>query len=123
MQHCRPAEQRFKLRMRQFWLLGLPLLVHLHGGFQHASGLFSVNVVLIGQTFCGTAANILMAEAAFHFIQHAFAQRAVGKAKLADSQSIKNAAQNRQARHKDRFSFFRQTRQAERIKGAVLQHF
>ncbi|MMZ70683.1 hypothetical protein D1872_337900 [compost metagenome] len=41
-----------------------------------------------------------MAEAAFHFVQHTFTQRAVGKTQFADRQGIKHTAQNREARYK-----------------------
>jgi hypothetical protein len=80
--------------------LCLPLIVHMHGGFQHATRLFAVDVVLVRQALRRAAANILMAETAFHFIQHAFAQRAVGQAQLFNRQRIKYAAENSQTRSK-----------------------
>lgn len=63
-----------------------------------------------------------MAETAFHFIQHAFAQRAVGQAQIADRQRIEHAAQDSQPRHEHRLAIFRQPRQAQRAEAFELQH-
>ncbi len=64
-----------------------------------------------------------MAEAAFHLIQHAFAQRAVGQAQLSNGQRIKHAAQDGQPRHEDRLALVGQPRQAQGVKAFMLQHF
>ena len=58
--------------MRQFRILRFPLFVNVGGGFQNALRLFTVDIVLIRQALRGTAANILMTEATFHFVKHAF---------------------------------------------------
>ena len=112
VQHRGPFQQRGKLRVRELRILLLPLFVHLHRGVQHALRLFTVDVVLIGETLRGAAANILMAEAAFHLIQHAFTQRAVRQTQLFYGEGIKHAAENSQPRHEYRFTLVGKTRQA-----------
>ena len=112
VQHRCPFQQGGKLRMRQFRVLLLPLVVYLNGCFQHALRLFTVDIVLVCQALCGAATNILMAETAFHFIQHTFTQRAVGKTQLFNCQRIKYAAQNSQPRYEYRFALVGKTRQA-----------
>ena len=98
--------------MRELRILLFPLLVHLHRGVQHALRLLAVDVVLVSQALRGAAANILMAETAFHFVQHAFAQRAVGKAQLFNGEGIKHAAKDGQPRHEDRLTLVGKTWQA-----------
>ena len=112
VQHRGPFQQRGKLRVRQLRILLFPLFIHLHRGVQHTLRLLAVDVVLVGQALRGAAANILMAEAAFHFVQHAFAQRAVGQAQLFNGQRIKHAAENGQPRHEDRLTLVGKPRQA-----------
>ncbi|MNP48385.1 hypothetical protein D3C76_1424990 [compost metagenome] len=77
----------------------------MRGGFQNAFCLFPVDVVLIRQALCGAAANILMTEATFHFVQHAFTQCTVGQTQLADRQRIKYPTQNCEARYKYGLTF------------------
>ncbi|CSH84727.1 Uncharacterised protein [Shigella sonnei] len=59
--------------MRQLRLLFPPLFVHLHSGIQHPSGLFAVDVILVGEAAGGATTHILMTETSFHFVQYAFA--------------------------------------------------
>ena len=122
MQHRRPLKQSRQLRMRQFRVLGFPLFIHMSSGFQHPLRLLAIDVVLIRQALRGTAANILVAESAFHLIQHAFAQRTVRQAQLANGQRIEHAAQDRQTRNKHRFALFGQARQAQSFKALMLDH-
>ena len=123
VQHHRPFQQRRQIRVVQFGVLFLPLLEYMGGGFQYPTRLLAVNVVLVCQTLRGAAADILMAKTSLHLIQHAFTQRAIRQAQLFDRQRIENAAEDSQPRSKHRFAFFRQTRQAERVKVFILQHF
>ena len=82
MEHHRPFQQRREVRIGQLGILLLPLLQHLGGSFQYPARLFAIDVVLICQTLCRAATNILVAEAAFHFVQHAFTQGAIGQTKF-----------------------------------------
>ena len=108
--------------MRQLRILLLPLLVHLHRGFENALRLFTVDVVLVGQALRGTAANILMTETSFHLIQHAFTQGAVREAQLFDRQRVKHAAEDRQPRYEHGFTFVGQTRQTQGVEALMLKH-
>ena len=94
------------MRIGQLGILLLPLLQHLGGSFQYPARLFAIDVVLICQTLCRAATNILVAEAAFHLVQDTFAQRAIGQTKFFDGQRVKHTAEDRQPRRKDRFTVF-----------------
>ena len=82
MEHHRPLQQRRKVRIGQLGVLFLPLFQHMGGGFQHPACLFAIDIVLIRQTLRCAATNILVAEAAFHFVQHALTQGAIGQTKF-----------------------------------------
>ncbi len=69
--------------------------------------LVAIDVVLIGETLRGAAADILMPKAAFHFVEHTFTQRAVRQTQLADPERIEHAAQNSKPWYKHRFAIFR----------------
>ncbi len=122
MQHRCPLQQRRQLRVRQLGILIAPLQIELIGGIQHATRLIVVDGVMVRQALRRTAADILMAEAALHLVEDAFAQRAVREAQLANRQRVEHAADNRQPRHEHRFTLFREARQAQRAERFMLHN-